>query len=79
MYCWTGLWYSMEGRGQKIEGDGSGEKDLRRIQKSDGRAAYLSGDNVFAVFRQSREHNTTNWPAQGDQRSGHISRFRVHG
>ena len=31
MYRRTGLRYSMEGRGQKIEGNGSREKDLRCV------------------------------------------------
>jgi len=52
----TGLRYSMEGDRKEEEGHRRGEEDLRRLQKSDGCAAYVPRDYVLTVVRQSREH-----------------------
>lgn len=69
----------MEGDREEKEGYRRGEEDLRRLQKSDGRAAYVPRDYVLTVVRQSREHYQADRTAQGGQRSGHLPRFRVHG
>lgn len=53
----------MEGNRKEKEGYRSGEEDLRRLQKSDGCAAYVSRDYVLTVVRQSREHYKADWTA----------------
>jgi len=52
----SGLRYSMEGDRKEEEGHRRGEEDLRRLQKSDGCAAYVPRNYVLTVVRQSREH-----------------------
>lgn len=37
----SGLRYRMEGDRQEKQGHGSGEEDLRRLQKPDGRTAHI--------------------------------------
>lgn len=37
----AGLRYRMEGDRQEKQGHGSGEEDLRRLQKPDGRTAHI--------------------------------------
>lgn len=74
-----GLRHRMEGNRQEKQGNGSGEEDLRRLQEPDGRAAHIPWDNVPTIVRQSRQHHTTDRSSQGEQRSGHLSRVRVHG
>lgn len=69
----------MEGDREEKEGHRRGEEDLRRLQESDGCAAYVSRDHVLTVVRQSREHHQADRAAQGGQRSGYLPRFRVHG
>lgn len=69
----------MEGDREKEEGYCRGEEDLRRLQKPDGCTAYVSRDYVLTFVRQSREYHQTDRAPQGEQWSGHLSRFRVHG
>lgn len=69
----------MEGDREEKERHRRGEEDLRRLQKPNGCAAYIPRNYVLIVVCQSWKHHQANRASQGEQQSGHLSRFRVHG